>query len=136
MIKQGSVTIDSIALVSWPNQIPEQAIYDFDVARISHPTNRIGAKFVIPLSRSFNTANRSHVAVYYSHSNNWSQAQLYRNGLWLTQLKIPLGRRGYYYAVIIGPLGSFIQLFQYDGSRVVQSDRVGQYMQIAGRDIN
>ena len=131
VLRKDQITYDSIALVTWPSQIPDQAFHAFPILALHDDAERVGGSFIIPIGRTMNPQNRSHVAVYYSSVDDLRQAVLYRHGLGVAQLKIPLGRPGYYYAVIIGPLGDFVQLYHYDGSRVVCSKKVHKDMAIS-----
>ena len=134
VIKKAAVTIDSIALVNWPTYIPKQAKYNIDPYDLISPTQVVGSSFVIPIGRTMNPKNRSYVGVYYSSKADWTTATLYKRGLGITQLKVPIAQPGYYYAVVIGPIGDFVQLYHYDGKIVRNGERQYQDMQIYEMD--
>lgn len=136
VLKRAGITIDSMALVTWPTHIPTQALCSFHVSDIIAYKSKAGQSFIIPIGTTMNPSNRSHVAVYYSASLDLSKATLHRQGLGITQLTVPLGATGYYYVIVIGPLGDFVQLYHYDGNRIGRGRREMRQMGIRSLDLN
>ncbi len=128
--QQGRV-VDELRLVSWSDQIPDQAMYDFSTDDIVTFADHNEALFLVTLASRPDPRWRSYVAVYFAEDIAMDRVVRYRVGAGTTRLRVPLDAPGYYYAVVIGPLADFVQLFHYDGKSVRRSMRRMIPMEIA-----
>jgi hypothetical protein len=117
-------------LVDWPKEIPDQAL--IDVTHLSKRAIRIlGNTYHHQLINSFNPANRAHVGVYHCPDGTLSgPCTLWRSGIGLQEIKVPIPSPGLYYLITIAPYGSFVQVLTINQAGAFLSDRIDKVMQI------
>lgn len=132
ILKRGDMIIDSIALVDWPETIPAQAAIDISTLEDWKPISLITGKYHHRLLYSFNPENRAHVAAYHCPDFKLdATCRIWRYGVGLQQLKIPIGENGIYYIITIAPYGSYIQVLRSEQDKILLSDKTQKSMIIA-----
>ena len=121
LLTHRGVVVDSLPLMDWPNEIPSYAFTHIihstpDRAKLIDPIT-----LIIPLSTIMSVEHRSYVGIYHAGTfEDITDATLYKAGMGITQLKVPLQSPGYYIAIILYNDRTYSQLFHFDGEVIWQ----------------